>query len=557
MNNLFDFRTILKYTLIFLGIFLVSYLGYLFPFLNNVIFLAIIFTALILSLKKLEYGVFIVLIELFIGVKGYLFSFNVGGFVLSLRIALFVLIFLVWLLQKNDGKFKLANTKFFPAYAILTVFIAIGIITALINGNVLKNIFFDINGYLYFALAFVIFDVLIDKEKIKKVIKILIASGLAIAILTLFVSAEFTLFHQDARPDKAGSMSYEFAEEEEMEKEAEGISHGITAKSELESKVFARNIQGVSIFRWTKDTGVGEITYIGSGLFRFFTPAQIYSLFAVLILLYCILIQKLSFKVILKNSWLISIIGLSVIAILIGFSRSLWLGLVGGVVFLLFNLSWKKSAKIVFGFVGIFLVLIIIMGTLFTPVYDILADRLNTIIHPSEQSSAVNRINLIEPVFDKIFEHPIIGSGFGTVIKYKSVVPGHAGTLQVFAFEWSYLDTIIEIGILGLIAYLYFLWVIFREGYKTISKYRAREPEKTLNKSHKSDKNTQRFNDSHLIIGLLATVFALIITNLTTPYLNHPLGIGYLLIICASIVAFNNIDNNAKVIYKSKSESLH
>jgi len=111
-------------------------------------------------------------------------------------------------------------------------------------------------------------------------------------------------------------------------------------------------------------------------------------------------------------------------------------------------------------------------GTLITPVYDIMADRINSIINPSEQSSAISRINLITPVFEKIKEHPIFGSGFGTVIQYKSVVPGHAGILKVFAFEWSYLDTITEIGILGLIMYLWFIWKIFKNGFHLNSEFK-------------------------------------------------------------------------------------
>jgi hypothetical protein len=530
MHDILNIRQILKITAIFLGIYFLSFLGYVFPILNNIIFWLIFFITLALSLKKIEYGTFILLTELFIGVKGYLFSFNIGGFVLSLRIALFILVFLIWFFRKSEKKIKFTETVYFPAYAFLTAFILIGIVTALINGNSIRNIFFDVNGYFYFALAFLLFDTLIDKEKIKTLFKIFIAASFAISILTLFISLEFTLFHQNARPDKAGSLSYEFAEEEEQEKEAEDISHGITAKSELESKEAFRDIRGVWIFRWTKDTGVGEITYIGGGLFRYFTPAQIYSLFTIIILLFYLLKQKFSLKLIRENIWLITIIVFSSLALLIGFSRSLWIGGFASFIFLLFFLPWKKSLKIVLSSIGMLFFLIIIAGTLLTPLYDIMADRINSIINPSEQSSAISRINLITPVFEKIKANPILGSGFGTVIQYKSVVPGHAGILKVFAFEWSYLDTITEIGILGLIMYLWFIWKIFKNGFH-------------LNSEFKSKFSSREFNYKYLIVGLLATLFGLVITNITTPYLNHPLGIGYLLIICAAFVSFEKLND--------------
>ncbi len=530
MNSILNIKQILKLTAIFLGIYLLSFLGYVFPLLNDIIFWLIFFITLALSLKKLEYGVLILLTELFIGVKGYLFSFNVGGFVLSLRIALFALIFLIWFFKKREHKFSFIQTKYFKNYALLTIIIVIGVASALINGNSIKNIFFDVNGYFYFALAFVLFDILSSKKEIKNILKILIAAAFTTSILTLFISLEFTIFHQDARPDKAGSLSNEFAEEEEQTQEAEDISHGITAKDELKSQEAFRNIRGVWIFRWTKDTGVGEITYIGGGLFRYFTPAQIYSLFVAIILLFYLLKQKLNFRLIWQNIWLITIIASSALALLVGFSRSLWIGGLAGLVFLLFFLPWKKSAKIILSFLGLIFLLIIITGTLITPVYDILNDRINSIINPSEQSSAISRINLITPVFEKIAEHPIIGSGYGTVIQYKSVVPGHAGILKVFAFEWSYLDTITEIGILGLAIYLWFIWKIFKSGFNLISKF-------------KNSSNSREFNYKYLIVGLLATLFGLVIINITTPYLNHPLGIGYLLIICITFVSFEKIND--------------
>jgi hypothetical protein len=536
MQNILNTKQILKLTVIFLGIYLLSFLGYVFPILNNIIFWLIFFVTLALSLKKIEYGTFILLTELFIGVKGYLFSFNIGGFVLSLRIALFILIFFIWFFHKKEGKFKFIGTKFFPSFAFLTTFILLGITTALITGNSIRNIFFDVNGYFYFALAFIIFDTLLDKENIKKLFKIFIAASFAISILSLFIGLEFTLFHQDARPDKAGSLSYEFAEEEEQEQEAEDISHGITAKSELESGEAVRDIRGVWIFRWTKDTGVGEITYIGGGVFRYFTPAQIYSLFTTIILLFYLLKQRFNFKLIKENIWLITIIASSSLALLIGFSRSLWIGGLASFAFLLFFLPWKKSFKIILGTLGLLFIFIIISGTLITPVYNVMADRINSIINPSEQSSAISRINLITPVFEKIKQNPILGSGFGTVIQYKSVVPGHAGLLKVFAFEWSYLDTITEIGIVGLIAYLWFLWKIFKSGFSLNSKFKGEK-----------NNNNREFYYNYLIVGLLATLFGLVVVNITTPYLNHPLGIGYLLIICATFVSFEKLNDISPV----------
>jgi len=200
MTDLFDLKKISKITGIALLIYLLSFLGYIFPFLNYLFFVAIFVVALYFTLKKLEYGVFILLLELIIGVKGYLFSVGTGNFVLSLRIALFAMVFLVWFIKKRPGKFKFFGSKFFPLYALFTVMILLGVIIALANGYSLKNIFFDVNGYFYLALIFILFTAIRKKEQLNKTLQVVIAGGLAISMLTFYCIAEFTIFTKNPVP---------------------------------------------------------------------------------------------------------------------------------------------------------------------------------------------------------------------------------------------------------------------------------------------------------------------------------------------------------------------
>ncbi|MDD1463721.1 hypothetical protein MEO39_27495, partial [Dolichospermum sp. ST_sed2] len=74
-----------------------------------------------------------------------------------------------------------------------------------------------------------------------------------------------------------------------------------------------------------------------------------------------------------------------------------------------------------------------------------------------------------------------------------------------------YLDTWIEIGLFGLITYLFLIINLFRYGIKLYHQYSEQQLE------------------SSLILGFLAGIIILASINVTTPYLNHPLGIGYLL----------------------------
>jgi hypothetical protein len=268
MKDLFNFREISKITGACLFIYFLSFLGYIFPFLNYLLFVVIFITALSFTLKKLEYGILILLTELAMGVKGYLFSFNIGSFIISLRLALFIMVFLVWFFKKREGKFKFIDSKFFPLYSLFTVSILVGIVIGLINGNFLKNIFFDVNGYFYLALAFVLFNTIKNKEKAIRALRFVIAGGLAVSILTLYTFAEFTIFHQESRPDMAEAISYEQSIEEE-EVEGTKISHSITAKKELSDLSILRNFENEKppIYRWITDTSIGEISYLAGSFF--------------------------------------------------------------------------------------------------------------------------------------------------------------------------------------------------------------------------------------------------------------------------------------------------
>ena len=77
-DNLFN--KLFKYTFLFLVLIeLFSLLTYLLPPLNQAAFFVVLALALVLSLIKLEYGLYLVLAELFVGGHGYLFAFDING----------------------------------------------------------------------------------------------------------------------------------------------------------------------------------------------------------------------------------------------------------------------------------------------------------------------------------------------------------------------------------------------------------------------------------------------------------------------------------------------
>jgi hypothetical protein len=519
MQSLFHPKTILKLTALFCAIYLLSYLGYLFPILNAVIFWIILVGGVILSVKKLEYGVLLVLSELFLGGRGYLFSFNFFGFVVSLRLALFAMVFLIWFFYYHSfNKYSFAKSKYFLPFALLTFIFIIAAGRGVYFGHSLKNIFFDLNGYLYFALIFPAFDI-VSQNFIYKLLKNLIAAGLALALLTIFMGFGFSFLHPEVRQGESGILSFQF---EKKEGTAEDISHSVLAKEELKTYNLRRDMseQKQAEYRWSRDTGVGELAYISGHFFRFFSSSQLYQVILLALILFFFkdkIFQKTLFK---KDSIVPSVIlAFIFLSIIISFSRSLWLGTVIIFLFFLFLLPKKYLFKTV-AFGAIFLILLIIVLKFSAPfVYNSLSDRLASIFRPQTQSTALTRINILNSAWQEIKQRPILGSGFGKVITYESVIPDAAGTLKVFAFEWQYLEIILKMGFTGLLIYLWFLWCILVERYRLKNLL----PENNL-----------------IASALIAGFVGFLIINLTTPYLNHPLGIGFLIIMMAMIENFKS-----------------
>jgi O-antigen ligase len=93
------------------------------------------------------------------------------------------------------------------------------------------------------------------------------------------------------------------------------------------------------------------------------------------------------------------------------------------------------------------------------------------------------------------------------------------GSYTTYAFEWGYLDMVLKFGALGLFVYLYFVGQIAHKLWKKL---------KTAPAS---------------VIWALASLVVLLTTHIFTPYLNHPLGIG-VLIMGAAIAALDKHGGN-------------
>jgi hypothetical protein len=488
MTNIWQYKKIILFSgLLFIE--LVSFLTFLNPGLNNVIFLTILFIILITALYRLEYTVYILFAELIIGSKGYLFSLHFHNEVISIRMVIWLIIMSVWLYKYS---IVLLKTKYWPKMPIpnitlflaLFAFILLGIANGLWHHNGPANIFFDFNAWLFFLLIFPI--------------SFINSSNFFNKIKDVFVSATIWL----------------------------------SLKTFLLLYIFSHNFFILPVvYKWVRDTGVGEITLMPNGFSRIFIQSHIYIIVAFItvstILIFSILKRNIHLNGILFKIFISSIY---LAVIFISFSRSFWVGLVAAFLItcsvVIYN--FKLRLKNLFIPLAVYIITAIIAILLITAIVkfpfpqsfgnfnttSLLTDRANELAGEAGVSS---RWSLLPVLTKKILQSPIIGSGFGTTVTYRSSDPrvlaqSADGLYTTYAFEWGWLDTWIKIGFFGIGVYLYIILFFI---YKIIKKTKV----------------NQFVDNNYLMAGLVISLAAIVILNNFSPYFNHPLGIFFILIL--------------------------
>jgi O-antigen ligase len=413
-----------------------------------------------------------------IGSLGSLLELNLGEFSLSIRIGLFAAVFLVWLFKflaqrwKTRKKFNFEPTPLVWVFMIFSAVLLFGLDHGLRLFNQ-KTVFLDFNNWLFLLFLWPCLHAITSLPAVKKILAVMLAATTWLAFKTILVLVLFSNHLADA---------------------------------------------GGRFYGWIRDTGVGEITHVSGTIFRIFFQSQIFVLAAFLIFLSLMLFSKKMQQQIVIYVYLF----LASFAILISQSRSYWVGLAFGLL-LLFGLAWRSKLVQPKLLVRTAIVLVILI-----PVQLLLLNVLtrNFSGNPvagrfaqlSSEAGASSRINALPVLGQAIGQRPILGYGFGKELTYQSydprIVAQHPdGWYTTSAFEWGYLDTLLEIGMLGLAAYLIFITVTLAPVWRSALK-----------------KNPAENEWFGLQLGLLAGLAGLAATNIFSPYLNHPLGIGYIIL---------------------------
>lgn len=452
---------------------------------HSIIAIIISVVWLMVAVKDKSLAVILLLVELIIGSFGRLFSINFGSTEISLRVLLFILAFGFMIYKIASDRKHIIFSHRWRWYFIL----AAGAILATAargyyNWNDMASLILDVNGYLYILLLPLFLEAYesISSDKINHYLRVIIAPAIIwLSIRTVVILYLFT---------------------------------------HIELAALA------PVYHWYRDSGLGEITPAGGGFFRVFSQSHLYSSLAAILglsWLWSNIDQRK--KNILVDPWLIFTL-VALVGLLASLSRSLWLGATAACLLLIFLTPGLKKVVTDIKFLLVLLILVSAAAGVILSVskvnWPMPALGSNSAQAFSQrfgnEAASQSRLALLTPLIKAIDYDPVLGRGFGATVTYFSTDPrivrstaGGSGLTTTYAFEWGYLDLWYKFGLIGLTGYL--VWILY-PWLKGLKKWRQGK-----------------------IIGAAGIALtALLVTHITTPYLNHPLGLGAVLFLGTAIL---------------------
>ncbi len=435
---------------------------------------------LLATMHRLETGLLIAFTELIGTSHGHLMSAH--G--ITLRMAIFGAVMIAWLTHLVRGKrLNLRDRRLWP-YGFLFGAVILGFFVGLrgIDHDAIASVIDDGNGYFY--LLYILPMLTVDWDALKKKVLLQVFAGAAsfVAVLTLVILYLFTHMTEP--------------------------------------------VQRI-LYAFFRDARVAELTRVIGDIFRVFLQAQFF------VVVLALLLASASFWF-WKNRkdqnaialWMI----LALSTLIISLSRSFWIGLIGGVVSLAIvvlrirrpsfkEVVIKKLSGLLMLVTSVALLWIVLAfpfprGANVSGFGDLLSDR----TLQGDDVAVSSRWNLLPAMMHEIGENYVFGKGFGAIVAFKSDDPRVRaiypdGMWRTYSFEWGWLDAWLKMGIFGPIA---LLWLGISSGLGLI----------------------RGFKNEHawLSIGLFAGLVALYATHTFSPYLNHPIGLGFLIFLTPFLV---------------------
>ena len=420
------------------------------------------------------FGLLGVFLELFSSPHGQLISTEILSFDISVRMMVFVGFFIgyfIYLIKTRKNPF--VESKNIYVFGVLGAAIAIGFINGFISNDVL-NVFKDGNAYFYLLYVFPILSINWESKTKRQFLQAFAAGAVWNILLSFFILYFFT---------------------------------HVTEPLIKASYIFLRDVR------------LAEITNLGGSLYRVFIQTQFFALvFGAFILA---LIPKIQSKRETVQSTVL--LGAVFATLILSLSRSFWIGIIFALfvfVFILYR-YFKKEIRLKSYLIcllssvvlSVFFILIIVLFPFPTQrvggsdLSDLFVKRFTQ----DEDVAISSRWKLLDPMLQTISLNPIIGNGFGKEVTFETDDPRAReirsdGKWSTYAMEWGWLELWLKMGILGPVGFL-FLFVYINKRLMTL-----------LKSDH-----------SWISIGLICGLVFLFATHMFSPYLNHPIGLGFIL----------------------------
>ncbi len=427
---------------------------------------------LVLAFRNINLGLGLILLELIVGSQGYWLKLTVEGTAIPLRMLMFagLMAWLAYKLLHQERDLVLKDKLFWQ----ISLPLLVAMIWSMVVGyyhNEFNNWFLDLNGYLFLLVWPVVYFVYKKQIDLKFYLPFILAGLLALSLKTIGLLFIFTHISGD----------------------------NLTV-----------------LYKWIRDSGWGEITSAGGGNYRIFSQSHIW-LTAGAGMMLASLWDKIKN---IKENYLYFIGAILLLAgVIISLSRSLWLGLAASLLLIVLFGLIKKQFKPTFYFIITTVLIVVggwgvVMAVNYFPYPTSLVGAAGSVNSRfvAGEAAGESRLRLLQPLWNKVIAEPFIGSGFGATLTYHSLDPrivnstaGGSGEYTTYAFEWGYLDLLFKFGIVAGVCFmffwLYWLWQLLIKNWQN---------------------NNEQLSYSVALSGLVI----LLVTNITTPYLNHPLGIG-------------------------------
>lgn len=470
-----------RWLLVILALELVSSHVIFVPTANTVACISVGIIIAVLAYKRPTLALSAIVMELMIGSQGHLLQIGTGF--ISIRSMMFVAFFVGWGVSfLRNGSVK--NVWGLLRERIEWVVLGLVVVYAFVRGVLMQNapIIADTNAWVFIAMIVPVLDLARrEGERLKNdILPVLILAPLWLGIRTL-------------------GLEYLYA-------------HGLAVVDPPSP-----------IHLWIRRTGTGEITPLGRNEFRVFMQSFVFMLPA---LFMWASRRFATHDELLKQGKTAVTAGdfltfAGCVSFIVGMSRSLAVGLLAGGTMLVVLHLWKGGfsilrniGQVIVRFVAIFILAWAMSGI----ARNFPVPQLAWIV-PSDSGSRIattdpasnSRRMLLNAMIEKIKQHPILGSGLGATVTYKSSDPrvlaqNPNGLYTTYAFEWGWLDHWIKFGIVG---FILMIVLVCRLGLRLL---RMDAP------------NWMKFAGVASLVGLA-------VTHVFTPYLNHPLGLGYLMML--------------------------